>query len=86
MKEIQTYILFNNHESGMKLKKELSDAGIKSTISPTPRQASKCCGISLIIDEKDIDAVNSIIEDKKIEILKIQQIEIERNPNRDRYC
>lgn len=82
----QYYVLFNNHENGMRLKKELNNEKIKSTISPTPRKLSKCCGISLMIDEKDIDKIREIADKKKIEILEIDWIEKDVNPNRDRYC
>lgn len=82
----QYYVLFNNHENGMKLKKELNNNGIKSTISPTPRKLSKCCGISLMIDKEDIEKITKIAEDKNIEILEINWIEKDFNSSRDIYC
>lgn len=82
----QYYVLFNNHENGIRLKKELNNEKIKAVISPTPRKLSKCCGISLMIDEEDIDKIREIADKKKIEILEIDWIERDVNPNRDRYC
>ena len=55
-------------------------------IAPTPRSASKCCGISLMINEGDIDAVLSCVAEHGIEILKIAAVEKDLNPHRDRYC
>lgn len=86
MQQIQHYVLFHNHDSGMRLYQELRRIGIRAVISPTPRAASKCCGISLMIEEIDVEAVRRCAEEKKIEILKIAAIEKDVNPKRDRYC
>lgn len=83
---IQHYVLFPNHDNGMRLYKELKAQGVKATIAPTPRAASKCCGISLLVKEADLEAVNLCIEEHDIEILGIAEIEKDVNPNRDRYC
>ena len=45
MQKILHYVLFPNHDNGMRLYGILKEAGIKTTIAPTPRVASKCCGI-----------------------------------------
>lgn len=50
MQKIQHYVLFPNHDNGMRLYGILKEAGIKATIAPTPRAASKCCGISLLVN------------------------------------
>ena len=42
MQKIQHYVLFPNHDNGMRLYGILKEAGIKTTIAPTPRVASKC--------------------------------------------
>lgn len=86
MQQMQHYVIFSNHDNGMRLYQELKKQGIPATISPTPRAVSKCCGISLMIDEKDVAAVESCAREKKIEILQIAAIERDLNPRRDRYC
>lgn len=86
MKEIQFYVLFHNHDNGMRLHKELKKAGLKSVIAPTPRAASTCCGISLLVQEDQLDEVRRCIEEHEIEILKIAEIVKDVNPRRDRYC
>ena len=55
----------------MRLKKELDGRDIKASISPTPREASKSCGISLIVDEVDLPLINQVIAENNIQILKI---------------
>ena len=52
MQKIQHYVLFPNHDNGMRLYKELKNLGVRATIAPTPRAASKCCGISLLVRKK----------------------------------
>ncbi len=80
------YVLFKNHENGLKLNSKLKENGLHSMISPTPRSLSKCCGISLIVDENELDEVRRVIEENNIEIITIESIERDINPNRDRYC
>jgi len=80
------YVLFNNHTNGLKLHKILRSKGLTATISPTPRSLSKCCGISLIVDEKELDQVRVEISENDIEILAIESIEKDVNNNRDIYC
>lgn len=86
MKDIQYYVLFPNHDNGMRLHRELKALGVKAVIAPTPRVASKCCGISLLIQKEDVEIVEQCVRDHDIEILKIAEVEKDVNPNRDRYC
>ncbi|HIW84677.1 MAG TPA: DUF3343 domain-containing protein [Candidatus Dorea gallistercoris] len=86
MDQIQHYVLFPNHDNGMRLYQELKKLGVKAVIAPTPRSASKCCGISLIVQEEDLDQIQECILEHEIEILKIVAIERDINANRDRYC
>ena len=86
MQEIQHYVLFPNHDNAMRLHRELKNLGVRATLAPTPRAASKCCGVSLLIREEDKEAVEVFIEEHGIEILKIAAIERDVNPKRDRYC
>ena len=79
-------MLFPNHDNGMRLHKELKALGVKAVIAPTPRVASKCCGISLLIQKEDVEIVEQCVRDHDIEILKIVEVEKDVNPNRDRYC
>lgn len=80
------YVLFNNHTNGLKLHKILRSRGLVATISPTPRSLSKCCGVSLIVDEGELDKVRQAIRENDVEILGIECIEKDINDNRDVYC
>ena len=51
MSEIQHYILFPNHDNAMRLYRELKKLGVRAVIAPTPRSASKCCGVSLMVEK-----------------------------------
>ena len=86
MKEIQYYVLFPNHDNGMRLYQKLKKEGVRSVIAPTPRSASKCCGISLLVKEEDLGKIRVCVEENGIEILEIAAVEKDVNPGRDRYC
>ena len=86
MQQLQHYVLFPNHDNGMRLYKELKALGVRAVISPTPRTASKCCGISLMVEEEDLDTIQSCAKERGIEILKIAAVERAMHPKRDRYC
>ena len=86
MKEIQYYVLFPNHDNGMRLYQKLKKEGVRSVIAPTPRSASKCCGISLLVKEEDLGKIRACGEENGIEILEIAAVEKDVNPGRDRYC
>lgn len=83
---ISYYVLFPNHDNGMRLYREMKENGLKCTIAPTPREASKCCGISLLVKKEDLDQIRQIVKKKHIEILQIAEIKKDIDPNRDRYC
>lgn len=86
MSEIQHYVSFPNHDNAMRLKRELKALGVKTVIAPTPRAASKCCGVSLLVKKEDLETIKACVKERGIEILKIADIERDVNPKRDRYC
>lgn len=86
MDKVQHYVLFPNHDNGMRLHRELKAEGVRAVIAPTPRSASKCCGISLLIQKDDIETVKRCIVEHGIEILDIVEIKRDIDPNRDKYC
>ena len=86
MLEIQHYILFPNHDNAMRLYRELKKLGVRAVIVPTPRSASKCCGVSLMVEKDDLDTIWETAEQKEIEILKVAEVKKDFNPHRDRYC
>ncbi|WMJ76175.1 MULTISPECIES: DUF3343 domain-containing protein [unclassified Sedimentibacter] len=85
--EIEYYVIFPNVDNGLKLNELLKAEKISVTIAPTPREATKCCGISLLIKNKnDIPTVKKIIEDNNVEILKIFETVNRRDPMRNKFC
>lgn len=86
MSEIQYYVLFPNHDNGMRLYRKLKEEGVRAVIAPTPRSASRCCGISLLVQEADLDRIRSCVRENHIEILDIAAVKKDINPGRDRYC
>jgi len=79
------YVLFPNHYNGIKLNDILQKSGIKTTIAPTPRELSNCCGISLVINEEDITEVEQIIAHEQIEIIRIVSVNKRNDLTRDRF-
>lgn len=85
--EMQYYVLFPNHENGMKLYRILKEKGVRTQISPTPRAASKCCGISLLVREAEkLDVIRECIQENEIEIIDIVALKKDVNRTRDKYC
>jgi hypothetical protein len=84
--EEQHFILFHDHTTGMELYRKLKETGIRTTIAPTPRSISKCCGISLLIKKEDLAEIRRLIEEHKIEILDIVTKENGFDIHRDKFC
>ena len=88
----QYYVLFKNHDNGMRLYNSLKSKNIKATIAPTPRVASKSCGISLLINKDDIEKIRSEnmtvskSASEDIDIIDIVEVDKNINQNRDKYC
>ncbi|WZL72456.1 DUF3343 domain-containing protein [Clostridiaceae bacterium 35-E11] len=60
-KQLQSYVLFPSHNDGLAMEKILKKHNIKYTIVPTPRQLSKCCGISIMLHPEDTKKVSTLI-------------------------
>jgi hypothetical protein len=60
----------------------LVENNIKYTISPTPRELSICCGISIMINKEDRELVEKLIEENSN--LKIEGIH-ELNKKRKKF-
>lgn len=69
------YILFENHTDGTAMYHALKEAGLHARISPTPRQLSVCCGVSLLIQEEEIPRIRELAEEKNLRYLKIEGLD-----------
>ena len=80
------YVLFDDHTDGMALYRYCRDRGLKVRISPAPRAATVCCGMSLLVSKDEIGRVRDLIEESKIPVLKVVELERQIDPKRDVYC
>ncbi|GFR35723.1 DUF3343 domain-containing protein [Thermobrachium celere] len=60
----KNYILFPSYNQGLALESLLKSHNIKYVISPTPRQLSTCCGISIMYYKKDEEFIKKTSRDK----------------------
>jgi Protein of unknown function (DUF3343). len=70
------YVLFPNHQEGLRLHRKLREAQVKCSISPTPREASSFCGISLLVSEENVAQVEKVLAGSNIKtegIVRIQR-------------
>lgn len=87
MEKIEYYIIFPDVDNGLKLNELLKAEKINVTITPTPREATKCCGISLLIkDEIDLPLIRECIAKNQIEIIDIFKMTTKRDSRRDKFC
>jgi len=59
--QVDYYILFPNHHEGLRLLKAMRTSGVNCAVSPTPRAASSCCGMSLRVAPDDLPAAQQVI-------------------------
>lgn len=63
------YILtFENTHNAINGETVLKNKNIRAVVMPTPTFVTKSCGISLKIDEKEIEKVKALIEEGAIKI------------------
>lgn len=54
--------VFNNRNKAMQFASMLKRLGVKSKIINTPRELSVSCGISVVLDSRNLGQVKNIIE------------------------
>lgn len=86
--DILWYILFLNYEQGLALRDLLCAHDLKNRIAPAPRaiQGELSCGMSLLIEDADIEAVLTCIEENHGEYHSIVPLAGQLRTHRDRYC
>lgn len=60
-------------------------AGFRARISPTPRELSVCCGISLLIEEEEVEDIRSFADENGLSYIGIEGLNNEFNNRRHRY-
>lgn len=88
MGKLRYYILFENYEQGMAMHELLSSQAIRNRIAPAPRvlQGNLSCGMSLMIEEEQIEAVRNCIDRFHPSYHSIASLEGQICSHRDRYC
>ena len=86
--DIRWYILFINYEQGLALRDLLLNHDVKNRIAPAPRaiQGELSCGMSLLIEDADIESCLDCIVKNKGEYHSIVPLAGQMRSHRDKYC
>ena len=79
------YILFQNHTDATAMYRALKNSGIYAQISPTPRELSVCCGVSLLIHGEDVEEIKTLASDKGLAYLSIDGLNNTIDNTRHKY-
>lgn len=83
---IDCYLLFSSNNDAMALFGEARAEGLSVRVSPTPRQARACCGVSLLAGGDDAAAACRLAHDRGIPLEGVVALPRQIDPYRDRYC
>ena len=86
--DLRWYILFVNYEQGLALRDLLLRHNVKNRIAPAPRaiQGELSCGMSLLIEDADIEDCLTCIVTQKGEYHSIVPLAGQMKSHRDKYC
>ena len=86
--DLRWYILFVNYEQGLALRDLLLKHGVKNRIAPAPRtlQGELSCGMSLLIEDADIETCLTRIVTNGGEYHSIAPLAGQIKSRRDKYC
>ena len=86
--DLRWYILFANYEQGLCLRDLLLKHGVKNRIAPAPRaiQGELSCGMSLLIEDADVEAALCCIVENRGEYHSIVPLAGQMRSHRDKYC
>ena len=80
------YILFPDVTNAQRLYDLMKAEGIKCTFAPTPREADKCCGVSVLYyDDSFNGRIMALIHDNGVSILKFFEGK-SGSPDRLKFC
>lgn len=85
---LKYYILFEDRDQGMDMHVRLDEANLPNRIAPAPHalRGELSCGISLMIDPENIEAVKSFVEKNRLPHYRIGSLDNQLQSLRDRYC
>ena len=86
--DLRWYIMFVNYEQGLALRDLLLKHSVKNRIAPAPRsiQGELSCGMSLLIEDADMEGVLDCIVEQKGEYHSIVPLAGQMRSHRDKYC
>lgn len=79
------YVLFHNHTDATAMYRSLKSKDMYAQISPTPRELSVCCGVSLLVHGEDVDKIKEIAEAEHLRYLEISGLNNEFDNTRHKY-
>lgn len=79
------YVLFDNHTDAMEMYRAIKAISRYAQISPTPRELSVCCGVSLLVKEEDVPFIKELAEEQQLRYISISGLDNEFNSGRHRY-
>lgn len=79
------YVLFQNHTDAMAMYRSLKNKELYAQISPTPRELSVCCGVSLLVKGEDVGRIEEIASEEKLAYLSISGLNNKFDNTRHRY-
>ena len=79
------YVLFDNHTDAMEMYRAIKATSCYAQISPTPRELSVCCGVSLLVKEEDVSFIEELARDQQLRYISINGLDNEFNSGRHRY-
>lgn len=65
--------------------RSLKSKDMYAQISPTPRELSVCCGVSLLIHGEDVEEIKRIADEEKLGYLEISGLNNTFDNTRHRY-
>lgn len=80
------YVLFRDHTEGLAFFSCAKREGADVRIAPAPREASACCGMSLLVADESIEIVRNLVNDGECSCEKIVQLPNRIQPRRDTFC
>jgi hypothetical protein len=79
------YILFQNHTDATAMYRTLKKKSVYAQISPTPRELSVCCGVSLLIHGEDVETIKAIAAEEGLNYLSIHGLNNTFDNTRHKY-
>lgn len=81
------YILFQDVKEATSAYEILKEKGFRLTLAPTPRKASKCCGVCVLSkDPEEFERIKELLEKDNIPHSSIYETENDFDPKRNKFC